>query len=115
MRSRMATSTSPLSLSLVTGMEMAFVTRWVGLQKPVDLFHAVKKWVYEPKTASIFHPGIFPVFILGGWKIRPVRGGVAVVEPRPAEPELEILARFLMFFSTLNVSSGLLPRDVQVV
>lgn len=60
---RMATSTSPLSLSLITGMEMAFVTRWVDLQKPVDLFHAIKKWVDEPKTASIFQPGIFPVFV----------------------------------------------------
>ena len=33
-----------------------------GLRKPVDLFHAVKKLLDEPKTASILRSGLFPVF-----------------------------------------------------
>jgi len=42
-----------------------------GLWKPVDLFHAVKKLLDEPKTTSILRSGLFPVF--GGAVGRSVR------------------------------------------
>lgn len=103
MRSRTAASPSPLSLSLTPGVEIAFLTRWVGLQKPVDLFRAVKKLLYESQNCLDIPLRNIPGVPAGGWKIRLLRGGV---EPRPAGPELEILGRFLVLFSTVKVSSG---------
>lgn len=111
MRSRMAASASPRSLSLIPGMEIAFLTRWVGLQKPVDLFHAIKKLLYESQNCLDVPLWNIPGVPSGGWKIGLLRRGVAVVEPRPAGPELEVSGRFLMLFSAVKVSC---PRDVRV-
>lgn len=90
----------PLSLSLTTGMEMASLTPWVSLQKPVDLFHTSKKLLFTPDCLNI-PPRNIPSVRLGGWNSN---RGVAVLEPRL---DLEILGRFLMFCSTVNVTLGL--------
>lgn len=54
-------------------MGVALLTHHVGLQKPLDSFHPLKKSLYEAKAALIFHPGMFPVLLRAAG--RPEQGG----------------------------------------